>query len=182
MQETHKMRSDLWVRKIPWRRKWQPIPLFLNGKFNGQGSLMCYSPWDHRVRHDVWKIPWAEEPGSLQSMGLQRFGHDWATSLHFTSIIDLRHTLLIAHPSIHSFLTIFLNNWTLNLSKVYASSFPDSQWSGNPYAQVLTKEMKKEFIGCNSQALFLETTSADMLLGSLTFILPFLSFSPASCT
>ena len=130
----------------------------------------------------VWKIPWAEEPGSLQSMGLQRFGHDWATSLHFTSIIDLRHTLLIAHPSIHSFLTIFLNNWTLNLSKVYASSFPDSQWSGNPYAQVLTKEMKKEFIGCNSQALFLETTSADMLLGSLTFILPFLSFSPASCT
>ena len=32
----------------------------------------------------VWKIPWTEEPGSLQSMGLQRVGHDWATSLHFT--------------------------------------------------------------------------------------------------
>ena len=29
----------------------------------------------------AWKIPWTEEPGSLQSMGLQRMGHDWATSL-----------------------------------------------------------------------------------------------------
>ena len=29
----------------------------------------------------VWKIPWAEEPGRLQSMGSQRVGHDWATSL-----------------------------------------------------------------------------------------------------
>ena len=29
----------------------------------------------------TWKIPWAEEPGKLQSMRLQRVGHDWATSL-----------------------------------------------------------------------------------------------------
>ena len=29
----------------------------------------------------AWKIPWMEEPGRLQSIGLQRVGHDWATSL-----------------------------------------------------------------------------------------------------
>ena len=29
----------------------------------------------------AWKIPWTEEPGRLQSMGLQRVGHDRATSL-----------------------------------------------------------------------------------------------------
>ena len=29
----------------------------------------------------AWKIPWAAEPGRLQSMGLLRVGHDWATSL-----------------------------------------------------------------------------------------------------
>ena len=29
----------------------------------------------------AWKIPWAEEPGRLQSMRLQRVGHDRATSL-----------------------------------------------------------------------------------------------------
>ena len=43
---------DLWVRKIPWRRKWQPIPIFLTGKFHGQKSLEDPSPWGCRVRHD----------------------------------------------------------------------------------------------------------------------------------
>ena len=32
----------------------------------------------------AWNIPWMEEPGGLQSMGLLRVGHDWVTSLsHF---------------------------------------------------------------------------------------------------
>ena len=35
---------DPWVRKIPWRRAWQPIPVFLHGKFQGQKSLAGYSP------------------------------------------------------------------------------------------------------------------------------------------
>ena len=38
-----------WVGKIPWRRKWQPTPVFLPGK-----------------------TAWTEEPGGLQSMGLQK--------------------------------------------------------------------------------------------------------------
>ena len=29
----------------------------------------------------AWKIPWTEESGKLQSMGSQRVGYDWATSL-----------------------------------------------------------------------------------------------------
>ena len=29
----------------------------------------------------AWKIPWTEKPGRLQSMGSQRVGHDWASSL-----------------------------------------------------------------------------------------------------
>ena len=48
-----KYRFDLWVGKIPWRRKWQLTPVFLPGK-----------------------IPWTEEPGGLQSMRLRRVGHD----------------------------------------------------------------------------------------------------------
>ena len=39
---------DLWVRKIPWRRKWQPTPVFLPGKFHGQRSLAGYSPGSHK--------------------------------------------------------------------------------------------------------------------------------------
>ena len=45
-----------WVGKIPWRRAWKPTLVFLSGE-----------------------SPWTEEPGGLQSMGLQRVGHDWAT-------------------------------------------------------------------------------------------------------
>ena len=33
-----------WVGKIPWRRKWQPTPIFLPGKSHGQRSLVGYSP------------------------------------------------------------------------------------------------------------------------------------------
>ena len=53
MQETHGF--DPWVRKIPWRRKWHPTPVFLPGKF-----------------------PCTEESGGLQSvgMGLQKVRHD----------------------------------------------------------------------------------------------------------
>ena len=32
-----------WVGKIPWRRKWQPTPVLLPGKSNGQRSLVGYS-------------------------------------------------------------------------------------------------------------------------------------------
>jgi len=35
---------DPWVRKIPWRREWQPTPVFLPGEFLGQRNLMVYSP------------------------------------------------------------------------------------------------------------------------------------------
>ena len=38
---------DSWVGKIPWWRKWRPTPVFLPGKFQGQKSLVGYSPWGH---------------------------------------------------------------------------------------------------------------------------------------
>ena len=41
---------DSWVRKIPWRRTWQPTPVFLLGKFHGQRSLAGCSPWGHKSR------------------------------------------------------------------------------------------------------------------------------------
>ena len=47
---------DPWVGKIPWRKIRQPTPVLLPGE-----------------------SPWTEEPGGLQSMGLQRVGLDWVT-------------------------------------------------------------------------------------------------------
>ena len=39
-------RFDPW--KIPWRRAWQPTPVFLPGESHGQRSLVGYSPWGHK--------------------------------------------------------------------------------------------------------------------------------------
>ena len=49
--------------------------------------------WEDPLEEDVathssllaWRIPWTEEPGRLQSTGLQRVGHDWVTDT-FTSL------------------------------------------------------------------------------------------------
>ena len=50
-----------------WRRQWHPTPVTL-----------------------AWKIPWTEEPGGLQSMGLLRVEHDWATSLLLFTFMQRR--------------------------------------------------------------------------------------------
>ena len=39
---------DPLVGKTPWRRAWQPTPVFLLGKFHGQRNLAGYSPWGHK--------------------------------------------------------------------------------------------------------------------------------------
>ena len=54
-----------WVRKIPWRRKWQPTPVLLPGKFHGQRNLVNYSPRGRK------------ESGTTERCHF--------TSLHFTS-------------------------------------------------------------------------------------------------
>ena len=36
-----------WVEKIPWRRPWQPTPVFLPRESHGQRSLVGYSLWGH---------------------------------------------------------------------------------------------------------------------------------------
>jgi len=71
---------ETWVRSLgsedPWRKVWQPTPVFLPGE-----------------------SPWTEEPGGLQSMGLQRVRHDWAA----------KHILPpTSHPS-----------WHITLSRVH---------------------------------------------------------------
>ena len=43
--QCRRCRFDTWVGKICFSRKWQPIPVFLPGKFHGQRSLVGYSPW-----------------------------------------------------------------------------------------------------------------------------------------
>ena len=43
---------DPWVGKIPWRRAWEPTPVFSPGECRGQRSLVGYSPWGRTVVSD----------------------------------------------------------------------------------------------------------------------------------
>ena len=54
---------DPWVRKIPWRRKWQPTPVFLPGKSHRQRSLAVYSPRG-RKESDTGSEPEAGRAGT----------------------------------------------------------------------------------------------------------------------
>ena len=49
-------RFDPWVGKIPWRRKWQPTPVFLSGESHGQRSLVGYSAWDHKESDKTYQL------------------------------------------------------------------------------------------------------------------------------
>ena len=49
-----------WVRKISWRREWQPIPGFLPRESQGQRNLAGYGPWSHKeldMTHTTWHHP-----------------------------------------------------------------------------------------------------------------------------
>ena len=50
---------DPWVGKIPWRRAWQPTPVFWPGESHRQRSLAGYSPWGHEESDTTeWLTLW----------------------------------------------------------------------------------------------------------------------------
>ena len=48
--------GSTWVRKIPWRREWQPTPGFLPGESHGQRSLAGYTSWCHKSQTQLSAI------------------------------------------------------------------------------------------------------------------------------
>ena len=52
--------QETWVQSlvgtIPWRRKWQPTPIFLPGKFHVQTTLVSYSPWGCEESHTTEQL------------------------------------------------------------------------------------------------------------------------------
>ena len=52
---------DPWMGKVPWRRKWQSIPVFLPGESHGQRSLVSYSPWGHKESDMTEWLKWQQK-------------------------------------------------------------------------------------------------------------------------
>ena len=67
----------------------------------------------------AWKIPWTDEPGRLQSMGLQRVRHDWVTSLSLTNTLFLDKKLF----SVFHHYRLDCKWTSLNLMFVYFQGF-----------------------------------------------------------
>ena len=83
---------DPWVRKIPWKRKRQPTPVFLPGKSPRQRSLARYSPWGskeldtskHTHRHVFLDV----KP-QLPSDNLLQLSDIWTSSLENDYLVTL---------------------------------------------------------------------------------------------
>ena len=99
MQETQETWVNAWVGKSPWRRTWQPTPVFLPGE-----------------------SPGTEEPGGPQSMGSQRVRHDWATKhMTFKNWSRWKSGRLVCHswyffsrrdhPSVKQFCLLSIIHW-----------------------------------------------------------------------
>ena len=104
-------RFNCWVRKIPWRRKLQPTPVFLLGKSHGYRCLEGYSPWGwKRLPHD-----WATEQRQQQQQEGREGGPvktSWALQQQRALQSMEKKALRISPPrftSLHSDHSNFLN-------------------------------------------------------------------------
>ena len=78
---------NFWVSQIPWRRKWQPTPIFLPGKFH--------------------------KPGGLQSRSSQRVRHNW-TQKHIHQHYATVKNIVAVHISMYKcFIPHFFHNWII---------------------------------------------------------------------
>ena len=74
MQLTQEIGFDLWVRKIPWKRKWQLPP----------------------VQYSYLEIPWTEEPDRLYSPWSHRVRHNWACTSSVILILLCQGSLFVS--------------------------------------------------------------------------------------
>ena len=73
-----------WVGKIPWRRKWQPISVFLPGKSHGRRSLVSYSPWGREESDTTEQL-------HFHRVGVREYG-EWRRKSWFKSIVMVSFT------------------------------------------------------------------------------------------
>ena len=112
------------TRLSDWTDPKRSQPLGFLGGSDGSVCLQCgrpsFSPWvgkippekDMATRFSIlaWRIPWTEEPGRLQSLGLQRVRHDWATSQAKSGMIRDYFCNFLTHITL---CTTFVNNSVL---------------------------------------------------------------------
>ena len=103
----------------------------------------------------AWTIPWMEGPDGLQSMGSQRVGHNWATSVHFTSELNAVLAFVLCH--------LYHARWAGSASGPLHLPECSSPWSGHP-SSVSPSDLT---LSCH---LLQEATLVKAVLLSLSFL------------
>ena len=95
-------RFDPWVRKILWRRQWQPTPVFLPGESHGQRILAGYNPWGRKESDTTERL----------TLLLSCTSHPRTYLCYYWKFIPFDHLLIPPAPSHKSdlFLWIFLDS------------------------------------------------------------------------
>ena len=71
-----------WLGKIPWRRRWQPTPVLMPGKFHGWRSLVGYSPWGCKELDTTERLHFTKLRGSIYQEGNPMDRGAWWATVH----------------------------------------------------------------------------------------------------
>ena len=137
MQEKQKIHGfNPWVRKIPWRRKWQLTPVFLPGEPHGQRSLASYSPWgrkesdttEHTHTHREWPCPtkWSPKQKRMSAETERREYREANTIFHAKRD---RQTYCIRTELSLFFILSSYTLWVLTMPSSWFQSFLKSRWT-----------------------------------------------------
>ena len=111
---------DPWIRNIPWRRKWQPTPIFLPGEFHGQRRLVGYSPWVAKNRS--WPSDWARMHAKIiLAFQLMRLDITSSRFLYLSNIIGGSTGVGLPFCKVST----ALEQWPREFRQVYPHTSPD---------------------------------------------------------
>ena len=140
MQAMHAMRVPSLVGKSPWRRKWQPAPVFLPGESQGQRSLAGCSPWGRsQTPLSTHTHPTPDFLNKIQHINLDSWVPEHSINTHFdtwipTSSIDVFRAVAV----------LILSAWTSSSSPRGSSAFERASLL---WGEILQKRWNTQHVG-----------------------------------
>ena len=117
-----------WVGEIPWKRKWQPTPVFLPGEFRKQRSLACYSPQGHKESDATDYISLFPVPLFAHLSTVKCTLFTWLCEASFRSYLRV-----LAYQLNH--IRLFATPWTVAYQVPPSVGFSRQEyWSGLPFS------------------------------------------------
>ena len=113
--------------RSPWRRKWQPTPVLLPGKSNGQRNLVDYSPWDRKDSDMTEQLHFHFHLTSINSSMFQDSSH----------ILEVKSggikTFIVFMSIKHSWKNLKIHRWCGGNGRVLLRSPAGSRVDGGPH-------------------------------------------------